>query len=287
MKGSEMSTSTCRPKPTLSFELISPTKACELLSTLDPREERKLRERVVAKYARDMREGRWQLAGEPILIDVDGKLAGNGQHRLWAVIEADVAVELPVMRNATDAQRTVVDQGARRTFADVLKIEFGEVSTHVLAAAVRQVRQFRESGQFGLTGQADVANPTIAELIETYQAEPNLSTSLGPSRRAMEGIRASHGLVMACHYVFSEIDPDEAEEFFRRLGDGAGLEKYDAIWHLRRYFSSDDRPRQQKVQSAVLIKAFNLWRLGEKPQLLRWRGGGARPERYPTINPPL
>lgn len=269
--------------PTIAFEMFNAEIAYDLLA--DNKNNRKLRDRVVKKYARDMRAGNWLLAGEPILIDSDGKLAGNGQHRLMAVIEADVEVELPVIRNATAEERIVADQGIKRAFSDVLTIQFRETDPVKLAAAVRQVHFYRQSGLFGLTGPD--ANPTIAELIDTYLTESNLKESILVANRVTHSssVKASVGVMTALHYIFSEIDPENADAFFERLADGAMLEKTDAIMHVRKYLSSDDRPRLVKIQAAVLIKAFNFWREGKPTMSLRWRAGGAHPEKFPTIDP--
>jgi hypothetical protein len=52
---------------------------------------RNLRVPVVQSYARDMVSGNWMLNGETIKFDQSGKLI-DGQHRLSAVVTADVTV---------------------------------------------------------------------------------------------------------------------------------------------------------------------------------------------------
>ena len=61
-----------------------------------------------------------------IAFDVNGVLV-DGQHRLAAVIEADVPVELTVFTEVGEGTFDVLDTGKRRTAADVLAIEGGEV----------------------------------------------------------------------------------------------------------------------------------------------------------------
>jgi len=52
----------------------------------------------VAQLARDMKAGRWRLTHQGIAFDTQGRLI-DGQHRLWAVIEADVTVPMRVFFN--------------------------------------------------------------------------------------------------------------------------------------------------------------------------------------------
>jgi len=56
----------------------------------------------VERLARDMKAGRWRLT---LLVD--------GQHRLWAVIEADVTVPMRVFFNEPPESRHVLDTGGR------------------------------------------------------------------------------------------------------------------------------------------------------------------------------
>src|SRR3990172_8052075 len=57
---------------------------------------RKLRDRAVADYARDMTAGHWTLNGEAIKFATDGTVL-DGQHRLRAVIDSDVTVQMLVV----------------------------------------------------------------------------------------------------------------------------------------------------------------------------------------------
>jgi len=89
----------------------------------------------VERLARDMKAGRWRLTHQGIAFDTTGLLV-DGQHRLWAVIEADVTVRMRVFFNEPPESRHVLDTGQRRNNLDVLRItgQVGEVTTTLLAA---------------------------------------------------------------------------------------------------------------------------------------------------------
>lgn len=76
--------------------------------------------RAIDKYAEDMKRGRWELSPDGISFNVDGELI-NGQHRLMAIVKADVAVEMYV---TFDVPNTVFefDRQVARTQAHILQM---------------------------------------------------------------------------------------------------------------------------------------------------------------------
>lgn len=72
----------------------------------------------VNTYARDMENGNWKLNGETIIFDEDGKLI-NGQHRLMAVIQANVPVDFLVVRGV-QRDATLQDRGRNRSAIDAM-----------------------------------------------------------------------------------------------------------------------------------------------------------------------
>lgn len=89
----------------------------------------------VTRLARDMKAGRWRLTHQGIAFDTDGILI-DGQHRLWAVIEANVTVKMRVFYNEAPQNRHVLDSGQRRSNLDILRItgQGGNATPKQLAA---------------------------------------------------------------------------------------------------------------------------------------------------------
>ena len=270
---------------TIALEEISPPVANELLR--GNAHNRHIRQSRVDQYARDMKAGKWLPVGEPIHIDPKGTI-GNGQHRLLAIVQSGKTVTIPVIRGLALGAQDVTDQGLKRRFSDVLKLHYDEQNVSTLAAAIRQLHIYRVTCQLGTTGGGLAATtPSIAELLRTYQRNRRISESIAwASRLKNGGIRISPGIATALHFIFSEINAEDADEFFSRLADGGNLSEGDPIWLTRRRLIGPDRPQWPKAQAALLIKAFNLWRRGEavdSKQGLRWRSGGAKPEPFPEV----
>ena len=99
---------------------ITPEEAAKLLEK--NLSNRKLAQPVVARYARDMAAGRWELNGATICVDKDGNLT-DGQHRLSAVVSANVPVRMTIAHNVPFS--STLDIGKTRNIADSLRMEYG------------------------------------------------------------------------------------------------------------------------------------------------------------------
>lgn len=101
------------------IETITPEKAKKYLEhNCINRKPNKSR---VSQYATDMRNGKWQLNGETIIFDEDGMLK-NGQHRLMAVVEADIPVQFLVVRGVP-RDSSLQDRGRMRSVSDAMIID--------------------------------------------------------------------------------------------------------------------------------------------------------------------
>lgn len=78
---------------------------------------RTVRSADVSRYARDMRAGKWMLNPQGIIFNESGNLI-DGQHRLWAVIAADTAVDMVVWFDVPDNMLHVIDSGVARKMTD-------------------------------------------------------------------------------------------------------------------------------------------------------------------------
>lgn len=82
-----------------------------------PEVQRKLRPHRVAQYARDMRQGRWGLTHQGIAFSSTGHLV-DGQHRLAAIIESGVSVDMLVTRGVAGEAFVGMDRGMLRSAYD-------------------------------------------------------------------------------------------------------------------------------------------------------------------------
>jgi hypothetical protein len=155
----------------IAMELITPAKAEELLR--QNTRNRRLRKGLVDQYARDMSAGRWRKTHQGIAINCDGTIL-DGQHRLHAIIQSGVAVEMLVARGVPSSSQLEMDGGAVRTASDVLTIDSGEIVTPSVVAIAKATTEL--CGGFKVMTRSEVAN-TIASLRNGIDfVEPFLAT---------------------------------------------------------------------------------------------------------------
>ncbi|MGE0709137.1 MAG: hypothetical protein AB7N76_19470 [Planctomycetota bacterium] len=242
-------------RPALSSEVtrVTPERARALLASNTFN--RPLRKRLVAQYAEDMRCGRWQLNGEPVLVSAEGVLL-NGQHRLHAVIESGVSVWLYVTRGVAQEAFASIDTGGKRSAAVVLGLQ-GERHAATLAAAATLLWQHRSGKRVGGT-----VHPTRLALSALLQEEPALRVSV-EAVCAGDGPRrvVSPAVLAFCHHLFSQSDGTLADDFLEKLRTGARLAAESPILVLRNRLVSTKTSRDEAL--VLLVKAWNAFKAGK------------------------
>lgn len=135
---------------------------------------RPLNKTHVMRLAKDMRDGHWELNGEPIKFDDSGNLV-DGQHRLQAVIESGVAVCFLVVRGISPRSFTTLDTGKNRSNADVFNINGINNAATVSSVTLRYM--LLSQGLRALDGGASGGlnhNFTKSQILGCYRNSPNL-----------------------------------------------------------------------------------------------------------------
>jgi hypothetical protein len=172
---------------------------------------RKLREGVVEKYARDMLEGRWSRNPQPIIWYDDTKLA-DGQHRLWAVVISGVTVEFFVHWDVDREAGLNIDTGVGRDLVDNARISGYEgyltkqsVGTALVVAFGRVVREKTLSGSERMA------------LVEKYASHLQFADSQAPVKRGVAP-REVRAAIARAHMHLG--DNARLVEFCKILGTG-------------------------------------------------------------------
>lgn len=244
---------------------------------------RKIRVSRVATLARVIARNEWVENGEAIKFDTDGYLL-DGQHRLEAIIMAAKEIRTLVVTGLHPQSQVSMDQGAGRTFADTLTW-LGESNTTDLASTIRVLKHFYSIGR--VTTQNHSASYTKEELLQFLEDHPGIRDALSPPESKMNRSLLTPSVSASIYYILSDIDTDNADDFFYKLGSGDGLVKGDPIFALRYVLEQNLLRRHGKIntqhRSALTFKAWNAYCRGEEVQTIKWRAGGARRESYPVV----
>lgn len=82
---------------------------------------RPVKKTIVKTYAHAMKRGEWKLSPQGISFSASGRLI-DGQHRLMAILESGASVWVYVTSGAPDDAFDALDQGARRSYADISRL---------------------------------------------------------------------------------------------------------------------------------------------------------------------
>jgi hypothetical protein len=259
------------------IEKITPERAREILE--QNAGNRGIAKAVVAKYARDMSNGNWNLNGQTIKIGKTGRLL-DGQHRCAACVKANVTFEAVVISGLDESVFDTFDLGARRGLSDILK-DKGETYTATLAASLRQLWMIQNGSV-----QDRALSPTVNEMLDTLDRNPKMRESVKLSNKLKDIIATSFGC--ALHYLFDQVDPALADKFMDRLADGSDLSSDSPILKLRNILIRDRGSKSKKMldhdKIAITIKAWNAFYSGRPISTLKWQNAGARIEAFPKIS---
>jgi hypothetical protein len=212
----------------------------------------------IPSYARDMLTGRWNPnTGETIKFDENGVLV-DGQNRLHAVIDAGIAVEFDVARGLPSSAMQVIDTGAARTNADVLKIA-GAAERGRTASIVRWVILW-DLNVF--TGAAGTIRPTNTEILDRYRQESGAFDAA--TRRATDCQKRGLGTgtpAGVAHFLFSRVDVESTHQFFDQYISGANLPERSAVLALRNKMARIRIDRLSRAeQLALFVRSWNAFR---------------------------
>lgn len=258
-----------RPMTHITQETVTPELAQKWLGRNYERQ-RAVSYRAAKQYAADMQAGRWKLTGDTIKLDIDGNVI-DGQHRLLAVIDADVSIDMFVAWNVDTDAFLVLDQGRKRSFADYVRgLEVANSTT--VAAAVSMVASFRSSRRFG---SATAGSPvSISDLTETYEAEPGIADWAAVACAIGSKFKFSPATICAVLYVADVTGAAEPRVFANQTLTGTDLEERDPAYVLRellitRSGLSADRRKSNMFYTAGIVRAWNAFARGDQLSVLR------------------
>lgn len=256
---------------------ISPSVAKQWLEKTAPN--RRVSPQAVTRYASDMREGRWAANGSTIVMGASGKIL-DGQHRLSAIIEAGIPVEMIVVSGVEDEAFMTIDTGRPRSPADVLRV-MGYPNHINLAASARQLILYEDTGGFGW-GEGTLSQQ---ELIATAASRAEeLEEGIRACQSVWSKLGGATGVWVVLWLKLGEIDPLDRNLFFGALVDGEGLNAGNPMLALRNYLlerrgrRGGRRGMAPQMLAALVIKAWNKYRNHESVERLGWRGDEPFPE---------
>lgn len=280
------------PNVAVWFEYVTPARATELKTNKPGApKNRKFRPSVAKTYAAEMREGTFRFDGAPVRLDADGNSL-DGQHRLAAIIESGEPQWMLIVDGLPAVTQRTMDTNRGRNFADVLHME-DETNPEQLAATTRSMFHFEQTGKPDTHGRSPV-RVTNTNQFACLERNPGLRDSLARASRSARVLRR-HNRQAIYHYLFTQVDPDEADAFMDQVVTGKGFPDDSQIEVLRRRLIREQEMAgfhgvSARTEGILVIKAWNAWMTGVP--ITKLQVGGSFPKiygypyhRHPNITP--
>lgn len=267
----------------VATETITPNDALQLLAVSAGQKQRTLDQRRVTLYAQQMKGGQWRVTHQAIAIDADGVLI-DGQHRVNAVVKADIPVQMTVARDVDASTFDAIDVGRTRNPGNALAIA-GYTNTNVLAAAARHYLVYES-----LTGTTRTTGPDVRALWSTHDIVEFAGSrqgdyvlgSLGDATRIAAGVAqngAKTWLVAGLAMLRTHgVDDQLRHEFTDKLESGLMLPSGSPIHAYRRWliaggYASQRSDQRAFVALACFVKTWNGWLNGDEIRHTNFRAG--------------
>lgn len=244
---------------------------------------RPLDNKRVERYAQAMKQKLWVVNGETIIFN--GKALVDGQHRLWACIEAQTPFTSWVIEGVDANAFETIDTGKVRNTADAVAIEsetVKDMSTSARSAMSSAIRLILACGSDRLLNVGRLKMLTNHDAVQFLKANGDI---IDDSKELMSWGRwplpASHAIML--YWIVKNTVPQAKDLFFRRLQNGSELNAENPILLLRNKGMSNPKAsdfRTSRDQIGNLIKVWNAWLTNDKIKTLRFSSGT---EAFPSI----
>jgi hypothetical protein len=208
-----------------------------------------------------------------------------------AVEQTALPVRTFIIEGLPAEVQTTIDTGKTRTLADALTIR-GETQAAALASVIRTLCMLDRYGLYGAL--ANKGRLTLGETLAFFDMNPDgMRNIVGPCRKLAQSAHLPTTSAAALWTEFADIDSYDAEYFFGRLVDGnlvndGGVDLTHPIYVLKKQLatlSENTRGERNRIYlGALVVKAWNKYRDGEPISMLKFRPGGANPEKFPVAH---
>ena len=241
---------------------ITPSGAEKLLRGNE--RNRRLTGSRVTKLTRTIRGKRWVLNGASIIVDSKGRLV-DGQHRLHAVVRSNQSIQTVLVTGVSPKAFETIDQGAKRSGADVFGI-YGVDHPGLVSTAIGLIWQDRNGVHEGSEGSGRI--PDMDEKITLFDKLPGIErlvTETAQYKKALHGI-LSVGVLAGMNYIFHGKHTQAAETFQKLFAIGEGSLACPPVLLHRKFklLSEEDYSISRQAQCAYLKLGWNLFVAGER-----------------------
>ena len=270
-------TLTKRPRSQVQKITVTPEMATKLLEGNG--RNRPLSDGHMKRLANQIRAGKWRFNGDAIKIASTGDVL-DGQHRLWAVIEANTPIETLIVYDIEPEAFATIDTLRKpRSGGDVIALAGQARYRTAIAGALAWLIRW----QRGIEAFRDPKNRVEnSDIEEAFRAHPAIVQAIDRAMRVRSVVNPS--IIGFLYYVTANRKSDLAERMMDTLEDPAGIGVNDPFFKFRSWCLGERVVRKAPLMTiALAVKAINAATKGERIQKLCWRNSGRSPEPFPKL----
>jgi hypothetical protein len=231
------------------------------------------------RHADAMITRKWNNDGNPLKFNTSGKLM-DGQHRLTAVIMANMAIEFDVRLNLPPETQATMDTGRRRSVADQLTINQEIYPKHLAGAIGWIYRLCFEDMSYRIE---------TPETLDFLDRNPKIRESVAfvaGKGQTVKGAVAT--LLAAVHFIATQVlgEGERANQFVEVFRTGYPAYPGDPAHKLREQnmrLIAKQQLRTDKASADLLVYVWNLFREGKTTRGLDPNG----PQRIKGFEPAM
>lgn len=266
------------PSNNLTKVTVTPEDAAQLLEANGSN--RPLNEQHVKRISRQITDGKWRFNGDTIKISSTNDIL-DGQHRLWAIIEAKIPVETIVVRGIEpDAFSTIDTIRKHRSGSDVLSLIGVTNQRSAISVGLQWLIRWQKKTLENYRAPQNRIENSDIEL--AYRDNPGIARAAERASK-LRGV-FNPGLLTFFYFILTNRNPDLAERLMYTLENPSGIGMDDPFFRLRAYFLNPNSRKDALVSIALMVKAANAAHKKKDVKVLNWRNQGTFAEPFPTLD---
>lgn len=276
----DMAKGTQEMQPQIQTMVITPEIASSLLD--HNKINRPLRQPHVNRIAAQIADGKWMFNGDTIKISDDGDVL-DGQHRLWAILEAKQPIETIVVRGIQREAFSTIDaiRQARSGGDTIARMGAQRYRNNIASALSWMLRWQRGTLEAYRDPRNKIENSDIEKAFVKHPTIERAVERVMPLRNTV-----NVGIISFVYYVLANKDEKTSERLLSTLENPVAAPIDDPFYRLRAYFTADytGKKKSPLVDIALTIKACNAAHKGSSIKGLNWRSQGDNPEKFPKFD---
>ena len=242
----------------MNIEMTTITPPMATLFLANNVSNRKLNKHHVDFLADQMLTGKWQKNGQTIVIAADGTLM-DGQHRLNAIIKANVPAELGLCTGVPKTAMSTIDNGKSRSTSDILTMN-GWTNASLVGSAINLLHKFDHNQMFAY--HIKMPNAVVMPAIKLMQAKVDLnwlSKTVGKTSRNTR-IKPVN-LFGAFYLIAAKYGEDVVIEFSDKINNGGDYAKSPTIVmpQIVARIQAQQRVMHRSYDFAMILYGFDRW----------------------------